>query len=73
MDQQLYESLYSTFFFNGSMNKLEEMNSCDYHAMTHDDTEILGAFCDVTGINGNELKKILLLGYMTNMEVDNER
>ena len=70
MDQQVYESLYSQFFFGGTINNLEEMNSCDYHAITHEDTEILGAFCDATGINGSELKKILLLGYMVNMEVN---
>ena len=59
-----YETLQDTFFQNGNMNHLEECNSINYHAITHEDTEILGAFCDVTGFHGNDLKKLLILGYM---------
>ena len=59
-----YEILHDTFFQNGNMNHLEECNSVNYHAITHEDTEILGAFCDATGFHGNDLKKLLILGYM---------
>lgn len=60
-----FEILHDTFFRNGNMNHLEECNSVNYHAITHEDTEILGAFCDVTGFHGNDLKKLLILGYMS--------
>lgn len=68
MDQQLYEIMYNEFYRSGLMNNLVEKNSCDYHSITHNDTEILGAFCDMTGIHNEKLKRILLLGYMANME-----
>lgn len=60
-----YEILQDTFFQNGNMNHLEECNSVNYHAITHEDTEILGAFCDVTGFHGNDLQKLLILGYIS--------
>lgn len=43
---------------------LSETDSCDLHNLTHLDTEILGAFCDYTNIHGEELKKVLIEGYL---------
>ena len=63
-----FEILHDTFFRNGNMNHLEECNSVNYHAITHEDTEILGAFCDVTGFHGNDLQKLLILGYMDSLQ-----
>lgn len=67
-----YETLHNTFFQNGNMNHLEECNSVNYHAITHEDTEILGVFCDVTAFHGNDLKKLLILGYMSWQGENNE-
>lgn len=57
------EELYKMIFTDGKILS-HTLDSCDFHAMTHVDTEILGAFCDVTGIHGEELKKLLVRGYL---------
>lgn len=59
-----YGYLYDRIFNNGKMMLSPEINSCDFHAMTHQDTEILGMFCDFTGIHGEKLKEVLLKGYL---------
>ena len=59
-----YEYLYDRIFNNGKMMLSPEINSCDFHAMTHPDTEILGMFCECTGIQGEKLKEVLLKGYL---------
>lgn len=41
------------------------INSCELHNMTYRDTEILGIFCDYTGIHGEQLKEILIKGYLS--------
>lgn len=58
------EKLYEMIFTNGKQMLSPEINSCDFHAMTHKDTEILGMFCDFTGIHGEELKMLLIRGYL---------
>ena len=45
----------------------ETGDSCEFHAMTHEETEILGAFCDVTAIHGDDLKEVLVRGYIARM------
>lgn len=50
------------FFEDGKMMLSPEINSCDFHKLTHLDTEILGMFCDKVDIHGEELKRVLLLG-----------
>ena len=57
------EELYNTIFTNGNILS-HTLDSCDFHAMTHQDTEILGAFCDFSGIHGEDLKKLLIRGYL---------
>lgn len=42
-------------------------DSCNFHAMTHEETEILGAFCDMTAIHGDDLKEVLIRGYISRM------
>lgn len=59
-----YNLLQKWIFENGKMMLSPEINSCMFHAMTHRDTEILGMFCDYTGIHGEELKDILIKGYL---------
>ena len=55
-------------FTNGKMMLSPEINSVDFHAMTHEDTEILGMFCDFTGIHGNGLKRVLVEGLLYEYE-----
>lgn len=45
----------------------DEGDSCNFHAMTHQETEILGIFCDVTGIYGAALEEVLVRGYLSRM------
>lgn len=62
----LYERMYANTFPKESCHHLAvEEDSVNLHAMTHEDTEILGHFCDSFGIHGELLKKILLLGYLS--------
>lgn len=58
--------LYKAIFFDGKQMLSPEIDSVDFHAMTHEDTEILGMFCDFSGIHGEKLKEILIKGYMDN-------
>lgn len=41
-----------------------KIDNCDCHELTHEDTEILGMFCDVIPVHGDDLKRVLLLGYL---------
>ena len=57
------EKLYETIFYNGKL-MLSPVDSVNFHTMTHEDTEILGMFCDFSGIHGEDLKKLLIRGYL---------
>lgn len=61
------EKLYEMIFTNGKHMISPEIDSTVFHAMTHQDTEILGMFCDFSGIHGEELKKLLIRGYLRNV------
>ena len=54
------ERLKKLIFDDEKMVLPSEANSCDFHFMTHEDTEILGQFCDFTGIHGDQLRNILV-------------
>lgn len=60
--------LYESLFRNDECRYIPEVideqstNSCDYHAMTHAHTEVLGVFCDNTAISDQELREILTIG-----------
>lgn len=56
--------LKELIFDNGKMMLSKEIDSCMFHNLTHKDTEILGMFCDFTNIHGEDLKNILLEGYL---------
>lgn len=58
------DMLHKMIFEDGKQMLSSEINSVDFHAMTHEDTEILGMFCDFTGIHGEKLKRILIKGYL---------
>ena len=58
------EKLYEMIFTDGKQMLSPEIDSTIFHAMTHQDTEILGMFCDFSGIHGEELKKLLIRGYL---------
>ena len=64
----IYNMLYEQLFFNREAVD-EDTDSCDLHMMDHEDTEILGQFCDATAIHGEKLKDILLLGYIESMRM----
>ena len=58
------EKLYEMIFYNGKQMLSPEIDSTIFHAMTHEDTEILGMFCDFSGMHGEDLKKLLIRGYL---------
>lgn len=66
------EKLYEMIFHNGKQMLSPEIDSTIFHAMTHEDTEILGMFCDFSGIHGEDLKKLLIRGYLKNISSKNE-
>lgn len=68
----IYGNLEKAIFIDGKMMLSPEINSVDFHAMSQRETEILGQFCDFTGITGETLKEVLLLGYLARMEKINE-
>ena len=57
-------ALYKLIFANEKEMLSPEVDSCMFHNLTHRDTEILGMFCDHTNIHGEELKNLLLEGYL---------
>ena len=61
----VYNSLYESIFTSGKMMLSPEIDSCDFHAMNHKDTEILGMFFDAIPLSNTEdLKRILIEGYI---------
>lgn len=56
--------VYQMIFSNDKQMLSPEIDSCGFHAMTHEDTEILGMFCDFSSIHGEKLKQILIRGYL---------
>ena len=65
MNINIEEKLKEDFFQESKY--ISDGDSCDNHAMTHEDTEILGMFCDVTSIRGEDLKDVLIKGYLKRM------
>lgn len=61
------EKLYEMIIYNGKQMLSPEIPSTIFHAMTHEDTEILGMFCDFSGMHGEDLKKLLIRGYLKNI------
>lgn len=66
------EKLYEMIFTNGKQILSPEIHSTIFQAMTHEDTEILGMFCDFSGMHGEELKKLLIRGYLKNISSKDE-
>lgn len=56
--------IYKMIFTNGKQMLSPEIDSCTFHNLTHKDTEILGMFCDFTNIHGEDLKQLLIGGYL---------
>lgn len=52
------------FYIKGKMKFSSEVDSCATHNLTHQDTEILGIFCDITNIHGDDLINVLIKGYL---------
>lgn len=56
-----------SFYIKGQMmfsSESDDGDSCKFHNLTHKDTEILGAFCDITNIHGENLMNVLIKGYL---------
>lgn len=62
MDINVEEIIKEDFFSNDKY--VPDGDSRDYHSITHKDTEILGMFCDATAIHGEDLKDVLVEGYL---------
>ena len=63
-DKRLFAFYNQQIFENGKMMLTPGIDSVDFHAMTHEDTEILGMFCDFTGLHGDGIKRILIEGLL---------
>ena len=72
----VYKSIYEQTFDPQRMRDEDDLyfkhgisdpNSCDYHMMDFATTEILGVFMDLRPVSTNQLKRILILGYLFNM------
>lgn len=63
-DKHLFAFYNQQIFENGKMMLTPGIDSVDFHAMTHEDTEILGMFCDFTGLHGDSIKRILIEGLL---------
>lgn len=61
------KEIYETIFTNGKQMLSPGIDSVNFHNMTHEDAEILGMFCDFIAIHGEELKQLLIRGYLTNV------
>lgn len=59
-----YKYLYNSIFSEGKYFDDDTVDSVINHAMTHEDTENLGIFCDNTGLHGEDLKEVLIRGYL---------
>lgn len=59
-----YKIWHEIIFENTRRFPNTDRDSVELHAMSHDDTEILGQFCDAVGIHGKQLEEILILGLM---------
>ena len=57
-----YEIWHEIIFENTRRFSNSDRDSVELHAMTHEDTEILGQFCDAVGMHGEQLEAILILG-----------
>lgn len=67
--ERLINALINNWFTDNKIQLSDNQvgDSCNYHAMTHEETEILGVFCDITSIHGDDLKEILIRGYLSRM------
>ena len=67
--ERLVNSLINNWFTDNKIQLSDNQvgDSCNYHAITHEETEILGIFCDITAIHGDDLKEVLIRGYLSRM------
>lgn len=56
--------LESEIFKPYDIDKLEQGDRCNFHAMTSEHAEILGQFLDHSTMTPDELKRCLILGYL---------
>lgn len=66
--EEIKNELKESIFDEGVKMSLPWIDSIECHAMTHEDTEILGQFCDYSGIHGEKLKDLLIQGWLRILE-----
>lgn len=66
--EEIKKELKESIFDDGVKMSLPWIGSIECHAMTHEDTEIFGQFCDYSGIHGEELKDLLIQGWLRILE-----
>ena len=73
--RSVYKSIYEQTFEPQRLQSEDDLyfkhgisdpNSCYYHAMDFEKTEILGVFMDFYQPSAEQLKRILILGYLFN-------
>lgn len=68
MNNKILDNLKYEIFDNGNIMLSPEINSVNSRNLTHQDTEILGMFCDFMNVHGDDLKEILLRGYLNKVD-----
>ena len=61
------QELIKDFFYDYVLDEVYERNTCEYHAMTGEHTEVLGQFMDKTAMNVEDLKECLIFEYISRM------
>lgn len=60
----MIDKLISKYFYETPEIKNPDYNPVKFHPMTVEHEEVLGQFLDRTGFDYEELKRILVLGYV---------
>lgn len=63
------ERVSDDIFYEYNLDEVFERDACEYHAMTSEHTEILGQFLDYSGMDIEQLKKCLINGFLSMVEV----
>lgn len=63
-----YNLIRDAIFYLYNFDNINDTNPIEKHAMTIEHEEILGQFLDFTGMDVEQLKKVLILGYLENMK-----
>lgn len=62
--KKLEKALAEDFFYPYNFDEVFERDAVDYHCMTAEHAEMLGQFLDCTGMSVDDLKFVLIRGYI---------